>query len=360
MIDLLSKFLESNLFNSRLYDHLASRDNNYNLIRFLAALAVLISHSYPLFYGDPGTEPLKKITGKSLGSLAVDIFFLTSGFLIMASFIKRRSTINYFWSRAIRIFPALWVALLVTLLIIIPLSHPTTAQSILSSSEATGYLLKNSILIARIEHTIPGVFDSTPYKSAINGSLWTLPWELYCYLAIAIGISLLTSVAKKYWRLIYSSGALVVFLYCIRIDYLELNNSIVLNIVFMFYIGSLFYHHSRKVILSPAILYICVLSLITNFIYIKSVTIYFLTAPYILFYIVYIPKGKIRLFNRLGDYSYGVYIYAFPIQQLIIQCLPNISFNQYVLTCSAITIIMAWLSWNLIERNALKLKNYVQ
>lgn len=346
--------------SSRLSNHIGTRNNNYNLIRFLAALAVLISHSYPLFYGDASAEPLKKLTGRSIGSIAVDIFFLTSGFLIMASFLKRKSTINYLWSRAIRIFPALWVALIVTLIVIIPLSHPTTAQSILFSSDAVNYLLKNSILIARIEHTIPGVFEDTPYKSAINGSLWTLPWELYCYLAIAIGTSLVTKIAKHYWRSIYTSGILVVFLYCISVDYLDFKSSIILNIVFMFYIGSVFYLHSRKVTLSPVIFYLLMLLLATNFFYTKTVTIYFLTAPYILFYLAYIPKGKIRLFNRLGDYSYGVYIYAFPIQQLIIQCFPNISFSQYVFTCSAITISIAWLSWNLVEKNAIKLKNYVQ
>ena len=346
--------------NYRLSDYIASRDNNYNLIRFLAALSVLISHSYPLFYGDPGTEPLKKITGKSLGSIAVDIFFLTSGFLIIASFVKRKSAINYLWSRAIRIFPALWVALIITLILIIPLSHPTTFQSILFSSDATNYLLKNSILIARIEHTIPGVFNETPYQNAINGSLWTLPWELYCYLAIAIGISVLTRVAETSWRLIYTSGVLVVFFYCLSIDFLELESSIILNIVFMFYIGSVFYLNSKRVILNPVIFSLFIALLATNFLYTKTATIYFLTAPYILFYLAYIPKGRIRLFNRFGDYSYGVYIYAFPIQQLIIQCFPNITFNQYILTCSAITIAFAWLSWNLVEKNALKLKNYVK
>ena len=339
--------------NSRLSDNLTGRNNNYNLIRFLAALSVLISHSYPLFYGDPGTEPLKKITGKSLGSIAVDIFFLTSGFLIIASFVKRKSTINYLWSRAIRIFPALWVALIITLILIIPLSHPTTFQSILFSNDATNYLLKNSILVARIEHTIPGVFDETPYQNAINGSLWTLPWELYCYFAIAIGISILTRVAENSWRLIYTSGVLVVLLYCLSVDFLDLKISIILNIIFMFYIGSVYYLNSKRVILNPVTFALFIALLATNFLYTKSVTIYFLTAPYILFYLAYIPKGRVRLFNRFGDYSYGVYIYAFPIQQLTIQCFPNIAFDQYILTCSVITIALAWLSWNLVEKNAL-------
>ena len=94
------------------------RDNNYNFIRFMAAVAVLVTHSFVLATGRPNTEPLRARLGLTLGSVAVDIFFITSGFLVTASLLNRRSIIDFAWARLLRIFPALLIMLLLTVFVL--------------------------------------------------------------------------------------------------------------------------------------------------------------------------------------------------------------------------------------------------
>lgn len=89
-----------------------TRDNNYNLIRFLAAVLVLFTHSFALTYGSGNAEPLRYSLGITWGTIAVDVFFVTSGFLIAGSFFKRGNLIAFGWARILRIYPALFVALL--------------------------------------------------------------------------------------------------------------------------------------------------------------------------------------------------------------------------------------------------------
>jgi peptidoglycan/LPS O-acetylase OafA/YrhL len=89
------------------------RDNNFKLIRVAAALAVLVTHSFVLATGDRDAEPLNDSLGLTLGDIAVDVFFVTSGFLVTASLLRRERTLDYLRARALRVYPALWAMLLV-------------------------------------------------------------------------------------------------------------------------------------------------------------------------------------------------------------------------------------------------------
>jgi len=86
--------------------------------------------------------------------------------------------------------------------------------------------------------------------------------------------------------------------------------------------------------------------------------VYSLAAPYLLFYFAYVPGGFIRHYNRVGDYSYGVYIYAFPVQQTIAALIPGVSVLSMFLLSASVTLTLAMLSWHLLERYALGLKGY--
>src|SRR4051812_37390900 len=101
----------------KLSDVARGRDNNFNLIRVLAALAVLVTHSFTLALGTSDAEPFAHSLGMTPGGMAVDIFFVTSGFLVTASMLQRQNIIAFLWARALRIFPALWVMLIVTVLL---------------------------------------------------------------------------------------------------------------------------------------------------------------------------------------------------------------------------------------------------
>ncbi len=90
------------------------KDNNFNLIRIIAAYAVLVQHAFPLALGPKTVVPLEVSLGVTIGMIAVDVFFMTSGFLVTASLLARKSTVEFVWARVLRIFPALFVMLMLT------------------------------------------------------------------------------------------------------------------------------------------------------------------------------------------------------------------------------------------------------
>ena len=105
--------MSSSPANISLFELSKGRDNNFNLIRFIAACMVVYEHCFSLIYASHDKEPLQTLLGFSIGEIAVDVFFFTSGFLIAGSFFRRKSTIAFFWARILRIYPALCVSLVV-------------------------------------------------------------------------------------------------------------------------------------------------------------------------------------------------------------------------------------------------------
>ena len=149
------------------------RDNNFNLIRIIAAFAVLVDHSYALSLGS--AEAVPTIIGMSLAVLPVDVFFVTSGFLVTASLLKRQSAIEFVLARVLRIYPAL---LVMQVLVVFGLGlFFTTAgrASYLVNYHTLLYLIKGSTLVTCVDQTLPGVFQNNPFKNTVNGSLWTMP-----------------------------------------------------------------------------------------------------------------------------------------------------------------------------------------
>ena len=127
---------------SSLSNYKDSRDNNFNLLRFVAAFLVLISHSFPLATGSGTSEPLKTALGIEFGHIAVDVFFITSGFLITGSLIRSKSAYKYIAARALRIYPALLIAVLFTVFILGPLITQVTLAEYFSKQTFI-YFFKN-------------------------------------------------------------------------------------------------------------------------------------------------------------------------------------------------------------------------
>ena len=169
----------------RLADLAHGRNNNLNLIRAVAAVSVCVSHAYPISTGGGAAEPLDGLLGRSLGSLAVMVFFAISGFLITRSFDRGRSLSHWVNSRGLRLFPGLFVVLLLTVTFLGPVFTSMPLGVYLSSSETLTYLPRN-LSLAFLQYPLPGVFETNPYGSAINGSLWSLFHEVLCYGGVLI------------------------------------------------------------------------------------------------------------------------------------------------------------------------------
>jgi peptidoglycan/LPS O-acetylase OafA/YrhL len=162
------------------------RDNNFNLIRIIAASGVLVTHSFALVTGDKMSEPLRAQLGIPLGSLAVDTFFITSGFLVTASLLKRQSLLEFAWARCLRIFPALLAMLCLTVLGVGLFFSTLSSSQYLLDPQTYRYLARASVLVFGIVDGLPGVFESNPLRGAVNGSLWTMPYEVWMYMLLGL------------------------------------------------------------------------------------------------------------------------------------------------------------------------------
>jgi peptidoglycan/LPS O-acetylase OafA/YrhL len=341
-----------------------SRDNNFNLLRFLAAGLVLVAHSYPL----TGTEGQPLFGGFTLGHVAVDIFFITSGFLVTRSLITRENVAAFAWARIVRIFPALIVAvLLCTFGVGLAFTSLSTGE-FLSDSRVYTFIAKNSTLVlGNIQYDLPGVFMDNPYPDAVNGSLWTLPWEIRMY-AILGAIGILSLLIRKQRRtpllylVVFGLATAALLATCINHFFPFLDNESHgdgLRLMAFFFMGGAHYVLRNHIKLSHWLAAIIALAFAVaaldsfNFFYV----IYTTWLPYLILYVAYIPGGPLRLFNKLGDYSYGLYIYAFPVQQIVAHVKPDVGVWEMFFTATAATLTLSIASWYLLEKPILRKKD---
>ncbi len=337
------------------------RDNNFNLVRIVAALAVLITHSFALAVGTGDAEPFRERLGMTIGSIAVDVFFITSGFLVTASLLTRQSVIDFVWSRILRIFPALLVMLILTVFGLGVFFTALPLTSYLADSTTYLYLMKCATLITGVAENLPGVFDGNPYGSVVNGSLWTMPYEIRMYAILAViwvALRVINMGGVKLFQLAIVASYVVAGVLVVAHHFYLSTGGQFERLFFMFFSGAAFYVLKEHITLSRSYFWLAVIALLSSAIVNKHAffVIYELAISYVLFYVVYIPSGYIRKFNQLGDYSYGIYIYAFPVQQSVAALVPGVSILSMLVISASTTLLLAALSWHFLERHALGLK----
>jgi len=350
-----------------LSEYTNNRDNNFNLLRFFAAFIVLYTHSFSLVSGNISDEPMRLMLGMSLGDIAVDIFFVTSGFLITSSYFNRGNLVAFAWARILRIYPALIVAMLFCVLIVGILFTDLSLLEYLSHSQTYNYFFKNIILFFGVEYNLPGVFNDVPYPGTVNGSLWTLPHEVKMYTYLAIILLSITYIMHKVSFITFKNGLLIIISSALCLFFIDHFHTLretstflpkFLRLFSAFFMGATFYVWRDKININFKFFFIFIVILVISSI--KEdifFIVYYLLLAYILFFIAYVPKGIMRKFNDIGDYSYGMYIYAFPVQQSLLALYPNISIFNMVLVSFVITLILSILSWHLVEKRFLKMKN---
>ena len=345
---------------TRLSAYAVGRDNNFNLIRLLAALSVLGGHSVAVLGLPSSREFFFDHLGLSLAEMAVDVFFVTSGFLVTASLVNRGDAIAYLWARALRIYPAIWAMLVLTVFVLAPVLTILPLADYFASPKTHDYFLKCATLIGGVRYSLPGVFETNPLPGEFNGSLWTLPIEMRLYLYLAAGwilLALAPSFRVKALSVALPVVAAAYLIVILRGRLFGAPFNVADTRVFMFLYGSTLYLWRDRVPMRPTILVgALALLLVASLDKAAYFTAYvFCLAPLVL-HLAYLPKGRIRAFNDWGDCSYGVYIYAFPIQQTLALLFPAMPLAAMIAGSGAITLGVAALSWVLIERRALKLK----
>ncbi|MEH6524503.1 MAG: acyltransferase [Sneathiella sp.] len=329
-------------------DFASNRDNNLNLIRIIAAIGVLISHAWAVSDGLVHEQPLSSLLkGTDLGKVSVYVFFAISGFLIAQSFV-RSSNLKSFWvARIFRIFPALLVVLLVTAFILAPILTAAPMDELLKAIPA--YITRNFTLFY-LQHKLPGVFMDNPVHRIINIPLWTLNYELICYFSVFL-LGLAGVLKNRLSMIIAIIAFLVAYSFVLYFEpHKRLVNLAELSLPFM--TGVVFYVWREKIRLNLSI----GLGLVTVAVICYPTPLFreafVIALAYVIFLLAYLPDGLIRQYNKLGDYSYGIYIYAFPIQQIVAQQGVTEPFVNIMISLP-LALICAVFSWCLIERPSL-------
>src|SRR5579862_5627066 len=187
------------------------RENNIDFVRIVLALLVILSHSYPLTLGHERSEPFAvlsrgQVTG---GHIAVDLFFILSGFLITASFERSSSAASYLRKRVARIYPGFLLLSLMTLVLFAPLAHARVEGTSLIAKilNVTG----NTLRLAEWKYS--GAFGSNPAPGVINGSLWSIYYEFWCYIGVlTLGLTGLLR-SRTFLALLFGASIVVSLLF---------------------------------------------------------------------------------------------------------------------------------------------------
>jgi len=341
----------------KISDRIIDRSNNFDFLRFVAASLVIFSHSFVLLNG-VSWDPYISISGyEGFGSLAVNIFFVISGFLITKSWFDNNKWHEFIKKRILRIFPALFVVVFLTTFLLGPLVTNLSIGEYFSNSGTYDYL-KNAIL--QIRFFLPGVFFDNPFSGGVNGSLWTLPIEFALYFGVLIyGILNL-----------FRFNILIILLHCILVGTYCLNRSGIyfldmdlqtLNIIRLsayFIIGSIFYIFREKIILNIFVFVFFLSILILTFNTKLGLLVSYLALPYLIFFISFYKNNIFENFSSKGDYSYGLYIYAFPVQATLVHFfVGKLNTLSFFIFSFFITYFFAFLSWHLVEKKFLKMKS---
>jgi peptidoglycan/LPS O-acetylase OafA/YrhL len=329
-----------------------------DVLRLAAATLVIVAHSYNLTVNE---EPLRRFGGPEFGDIAVAVFFAISGFLVTASWMSDSRLRSFLLRRALRILPGLWVVLFLTVAFgLVVTALPVT--SYLTSLDTWRYPFERAIVYST-RPSLPGVFTSNPYGSAVNGSLWTLPVEVTAYGAtLLLGVTGL--LARRRELVLAATVVLVVVQETILPDASSLDVTGVGSVLHwlvhfgLYYAaGALLFLYRERIRLSllaaAAALVLWVASFDTGVTTLAGQVL----LPYVVLVLGYrAPELVDRVMRRIGDLSYGTYIYAFPVQQAIIHYQLDISPPRLIAITVPITYACAFASWRLVERPALRLR----
>lgn len=323
--------------------------NHFNFIRLFAAFLVFYGHAYVLM----GAGAVSTVLNHELG---IFIFFAISGYLISMSWDKDPSIKRFFIRRSLRIFPALIVVTLVCVFILGPIMTTWGLKEYFTSWYIVLYL-KNIFLY--ISYYLPGVFEHNPIPNAVNGSLWSLPIEFFMYILVAVfgiigdykkylalGLFLLFATATI--LLVNATSDTLVFY---GIDLKQIPRTGV-----FFWAGATMFHWNIKRYFSfeSFVITLLLLMFLYQWAYINSIVSLFLI-PFIVLSFGFSHSNVLSVFNKV-DYSYGFYIYAFPVQQSLVYWYPQMSMSYFLTIGFTTTMILAAMSWHYVEKPMMNLK----
>jgi peptidoglycan/LPS O-acetylase OafA/YrhL len=358
------------------------RTNSIGLLRHVLAFAVLLAHSWQV--GFNAVNPTSRWWGgqSQLGSMGVFGFFVLSGFLITGSALKL-SVARYAWHRFLRIYPGLWACLACSAFLIAPavaLAHGTGLRSFWLTGDGPAQYVTRNFFASMDQVTIAGLFGDTPYgnghPTTFNAPLWSLRFELLCY--VGVGVLALTAVLR---RARFVAPVLLCLVWAAIVDHawrgpspkeplpfagifgpvpllgsFDVHDLVIL--AYLFLLGVCAQLYRRRIPMHGGLAILAAAALATSLWYGGFLAYGMIAYGYLLLYLaVALPKAFSAI-GRRWDYSYGIYIYGYPVQ-LVLAVVGVQRFGLVAFTVAAAlgTVVFAMMSWHLVEKRALSLKD---
>lgn len=322
-------------------------DNNFDFLRLFAALLVLLSHQFAL----TGRAEPQLLYG-TLGGWGVIIFFAISGYLVTESWQRDPHVLRFLGKRLLRVWPGLFVATAIAALVLGPAVSTLTTDAYFAHPQTWRYF--STLKLAAVKFDLPGVFTDNPFPKTVNGSLWSIPLEVKCYIAL-MALGCIGVIARRAWLI----GLLAIGCAGAALRY-QAALTIHAQLVLSFFVGAAIQvHRAAWEAHRPAILLACAVAAaaFAASSYKSWVLVAALPAAAIAAGSASTPV--LKAFGRFGDLSYGTYIYAFMVQQTIVHATGNAwSLWAQLLAALPVTLGLAWLSWHGVERPALRYKRY--
>lgn len=325
------------------------RSDNYLPLRHLAALMVIYGHSYALTRHAPDEADVfaKLMPGFYAGNLAVYLFFAISGYLVTLSLLRHPGLWRYVRNRFLRVYPAYFVCLLVCVFAIGLAFTTLPAAEYLRADETWRYLSRNLQPIT-LAWTLPGVFEGNPYPKVVNGTLWSLSLEVRWYFYLGL-LAALTIVRRRWAFTLVALAVLSLGAWQWWSGKADVNEYRALSQTYL--IAALCAHWRDRIAVSHWLM--AGLALATAAAHgtrgfgpmvVLSAIYFTLWAAYRLPALRW-PGGH--------DYSYGLFLYGFPVQQSLVALFPSLTPLQLLPASACCALLLAMLSWHLVERPAL-------
>lgn len=339
--------------------------NRFDFFRLALASLVIWSHSFVLSTGQVSSEPLLRWTRGQIdwGGLAVDFFFVISGFLITYSWMRSASARDYLVKRVSRIYPGFILASLVQALLILPMVTPVFRGFTLRQWLMLPANILDLVGFGYPYGNVPPVFVHNPLPNVMNGSLWTIRYEFVCYLLIPVLASL--GFLRRRWPLAAVWAGIVVMT---GLGVVIPTHKLVTatlgaplhwpRFLSFFLAGMVFCVYREQISWRRSYALVCVAALVIAA-RLPPVLTYLLPVcgGYALLCFALPPARVFTEFGRFGDFSYGTYLYAFPIQQCIVMAAGGrIGPVRLFLIACPLSIAAGIASWFVVERWFLRRK----
>ncbi|MCK1384104.1 acyltransferase [Bradyrhizobium sp. 21] len=339
-------------------DEVNGRSSGFDYLRILLAFGVVVYHTLLTTYGLDAEDEFVSGVFHPLIALILPCFFALSGFLVAGSLERSRNLAEFLALRVLRIFPALSAEILLSALLVGPAVTSLAWKDYFSDPLFFRYFFN---IVGHVQFKLPGAFDSNPFPQIVNGQLWTVPFELECYIALSV-MTLIGAVRYRYVLLLLVAGLNLAFVAKNIISPPIVGVHGVLTgrqLVMTFFYGVMIYRFKDKLVWSSWAFAICALASVA-LLWRQSTACDYLALPFIAYVTAYLglTDPKRLLIVKIGDLSYGVFLYSFTIQQLVV----HLGAKQWwtnLLATIPLCLLFALFSWTCVEKPFLGFRKHL-